>query len=179
MPDAGCRVAPVQGRRIPGAAWDFRGRTVVQNSPPHTRCCRRAATRRFRTITWKPETLSASFHGRDLFAPVAAMLATGAPVPGSETELCAGGQPEWPDDLAEIVYTDHFGNAMTGLRASTLPAGAVLRAGGHDFRPAHTFSDVPLGEGFWYENANGLAEFAVNGGRADALGLRIGTPVTL
>jgi S-adenosylmethionine hydrolase len=100
-------------------------------------------------------------------------------VPGTECEECAGAQPQWPDDLAEIVYIDHFGNAMTGARAATLPAGAVLRAGGHGFRPARTFSDVPAGDGFWYENANGLAELAVNGGRADALGLRIGTPVAL
>ena len=110
---------------------------------------------------------------------MAARLASGAEVPSEALTDPGVRRPEWPDDLAEIVYTDHFGNAMTGLRASTLPAGAVLRAGGHDFRPAHTFSDVPLGEGFWYENANGLAEFAVNGGRADALGLAIGTPVTL
>ena len=43
---------------------------------------RRAATMRSWDIKWKPERLSASFHGRDLFAPVAAMLAQGEPPPG-------------------------------------------------------------------------------------------------
>jgi len=45
---------------------------------------------------------------------------------------------------------------------------------------ARTFSDVPPGEAFWYENSNGLAEIAVNVGRAaDALQLVIGSPVAV
>ena len=43
---------------------------------------RRATSKRSWDIDWKPERLSASFHGRDLFAPVAAMLARGEPPPG-------------------------------------------------------------------------------------------------
>jgi len=47
-------------------------------------------------------------------------------------------------------------------------------------RRARTFSDVPPGSALWYENANGLAEIAVNAGRADAaLGLAIGSPVSV
>jgi hypothetical protein len=43
---------------------------------------------------------------------------------------------------------------------------------------ARTFSDLPPGDAFWYENSNGLAEIAVNQGRADrTLGLAIGSPV--
>jgi hypothetical protein len=37
---------------------------------------------------------------------------------------------DWPDDLCEIVYVDHYGNAMTGLRAAMLPPGARLTAAG-------------------------------------------------
>ena len=45
---------------------------------------------------------------------------------------------------------------------------------------AGTFSDQPPGTAFWYENSNGLAEIAVNRGRADReLGLAIGTPVEI
>src|SRR5260221_202786 len=130
-------------------------------------------------ITWRPERLSASFHGRDLFAPVAAQLALGDMPPGRQ--LADGlTQPEWPDDLAEIVYVDHYGNAMTGLRAAGLPAAAALGAGGHTLARARTFGDVPAGTGFWYENSNGLAEIAVSGGRADAaLGLAIGSAVSV
>ena len=88
--------------------------------------------------------------------------------------------PDWPDDLAAIVYVDHYGNAMTGLRASALPPGARLVAAGRALERARTFSDRPPGEAFWYENSNGLAEIAVNRGRADRdLGLAVGTPVEI
>jgi hypothetical protein len=46
------------------------------------------------------------------------------------------------------------------------------------FERARTFSDLPPGTGFWYENSNGLAEIAVNQGRANLdLGLRLATPI--
>jgi S-adenosylmethionine hydrolase len=83
---------------------------------------------------------------------------------------------DWPDDLAQIVYIDGFGNAITGLRAAVLAPENVLRAGDRRTVRARTFSDVAPGAAFWYENANGLAEIAVNCGRADeALGLRVGS----
>jgi len=138
---------------------------------------RRASVARCWEITWRPEILSHSFHGRDLFAPVAARLARGEP-PAGELRAHAGRRPDWPDDLAEIVYVDHYGNALTGLRAALLPASARLVAAGKSLSRARTFSDVPEGAGFWYENSNGLAEIAVNAGRADrALGLAIGSAV--
>jgi S-adenosylmethionine hydrolase len=138
---------------------------------------RRAATARSWDIDFKPQHLSASFHGRDLFAPVAAMLARGEPPPGrprAGREGCA----DWADDLAQIVYVDHFGNAITGLRASMLAPNAKLAVAGRVLERARTFSDRPTGAAFWYENSNGLAEIAVNRGRADRdLGLAIGSPV--
>jgi S-adenosylmethionine hydrolase len=87
---------------------------------------RRAATTRSWDINWKPEHLSASFHGRDLFAPVAAILARGELPPGQPRQDDTHRQTDWPDDLPEVVYIDHFGNAMTGLRAITLPHDARL-----------------------------------------------------
>ena len=82
---------------------------------------------------------------------------------------------DWPDDLPKVVYVDHFGNAMTGLRATTLPAEARLVAGHQVLERARTFGDRPQGAAFWYENSNGLAEIAVNLGRTDRdLGLEIG-----
>jgi len=45
---------------------------------------------------------------------------------------------------------------------------------------ARTFGDRPAGVALWYENSNGLAEIAVNQGRADRdLGLSVGTPVAI
>ena len=141
---------------------------------------RRAGGVRSWHIDWRPEHLSASFHGRDLFAPVAAMLARGQPPPGRPYQESAYRQADWPDDLSEIVYIDHFGNAITGMRAAMLPSNARLAAGDQVFECARTFSDRPPGAAFWYENSNGLAEIAVNLGRADRdLGLVIGTPVEI
>jgi hypothetical protein len=138
---------------------------------------RRARHVRCFAITWRPEALSASFHGRDLFAPVAARIARNA----ADDVLRAVKplrHPDWPDDLADIVYIDRYGNAMTGLRAATLPADARLGVGGKTLPRARTFADVPAGQPFWYENANGLAEIAVNRGRADqALALAVGSGV--
>jgi len=130
-------------------------------------------------ITQEPERLSASFHGRDLFAPVVAAIAGGNPVPGDPLSWEAIARPDWPDDLARIIYIDHFGNAMTGLRAATLSKTDILEAEGARIAPARTFSDVAPGAPFWYENANGLAEIAVNRGRAAALGLAIGSTVVI
>jgi S-adenosyl-L-methionine hydrolase (adenosine-forming) len=139
---------------------------------------RRAKVARVSEITWRPETLSASFHGRDLFAPAAAMLARGDRPASEPRPPDFGGRAGWPDDLAEIVYIDHYGNALTGLRAAQLSADATLLAAGRAIPRASTFSAVPAGEAFWYENSNGLAEIAVNLGRADeSLGLAIGSGV--
>lgn len=129
-------------------------------------------------IAWRPERLSATFHGRDLFAPVAARLACGDSPPGPEVEIPALVGADWPEDLAEVVYVDVYGNAMTGLRAATLPKHGELHVDGQRLRYARTFADAPRGGAFWYENANGLVEIAVNQGRADrALSLAPGTPV--
>lgn len=46
------------------------------------------------------------------------MLAWGEPPPGRPREGDADRRADWPGDLSEIVYVDHFGNAMTGLRAA-------------------------------------------------------------
>jgi S-adenosyl-L-methionine hydrolase (adenosine-forming) len=141
---------------------------------------RRAGAARASEILWRPDKLSASFHGRDLFAPVAAQLACGGLPSGALRGAETGRFPHWPDDLAEIVYIDGYGNAMTGLRAAVVPAQRRLAVGGHELAHARTFSDAAPGAAFWYENSNGLAEIAVNGGRADsALGLAIGTPVAV
>ena len=76
--------------------------------------------------------------------------------------------------------SDRYGNAMTGLRAALLADGARVSVRGRVLRRARTFSDVPEGDAFWYENSNGLAEIAVNSGRADGvLGIGIGTPIAI
>jgi S-adenosylmethionine hydrolase len=122
-------------------------------------------------IGWQPKDLSASFHGRDWFAPAAARLCLGEHLGLTALDRRALVGADWSDDLPAVVYVDHYGNLMCGLRAGTLPGGAQtrIRAAGYVLRRARTFCDVPPGEPFWYENALGLVEIAVNQGRADRL----------
>ena len=141
---------------------------------------RRATASRSWEILWQPDALSASFHGRDLFAPVAGRLARGEPPSEIARPIQIGPRADWPDDLPEIAYIDRYGNAITGLRADSLPKDARLDVRRRTLRRVRTFSDVPSGEAFWYENSNGLAEIAVNTGRAaEVLGLAIGDPVAI
>jgi S-adenosylmethionine hydrolase len=139
---------------------------------------RRAVAARCWEITWRPQRLSASFHGRDLFAPVAARLARGEPPAAMSRSAAPVRFADWPDDLAEIVYIDHYGNAITGMRGEAVATTASLACGGPMIAHATTFSAVPRGAPFWYVNSNGLVEIAVNSGRADELmGLSIGSKV--
>ncbi len=122
--------------------------------------------------------IAPTFHGRDVFAPAAARLALGqAPqeLPIEPTRF-----PGWPDDLPAIAYVDHYGNAMTGLRAARLAADTVLQVAGQRIARKRIFADMPPGGALWYENANGLAEIAVNGGSAaETFGLAPGSPVAV
>jgi len=147
-------------------------------APLANQAARRGQAARWWLITWRPETSSATFHGRDLFAPVAAMLAEGAPPPGEMLDPTRTIGADWPDDLSEIVYVDGYGNAMTGIRADSLPPDAVLNVRGQTIAGATTFSDVPVGAAMWYRNAFDLVEIAINRGQAAAvLDLRPGTEV--
>jgi S-adenosylmethionine hydrolase len=141
---------------------------------------RRAGRVRSWEILWRPPDLSASFHGRDLFAPAAARLAGGEIPPDLARSAEIDRYPEWPDDLPEIVYIDRYGNAMTGMRAASLRTDTRLTIGGRTLARRRTFSEISRGEAFWYENSNGLVEIAVNAGRADhVFGLAIGNSVTI
>ncbi|MEF8793474.1 SAM hydrolase/SAM-dependent halogenase family protein [Thiohalorhabdus sp.] len=103
------------------------------------------------------EAASATFHGRDVFAPAAAELARGH-------RMVLGESVPHPVRLAsrrdQIIYCDHYGNLMTGLQ---IPAdtGYWLRVRDRDLSYARTFGDVAPGEPFWYGNSLGLVEVAV------------------
>ncbi len=150
------------------------------------------------TSPWRLEPVSATFHGRDIFAPVAARLASGAP-------LASAGTPLEPAELvtleqsvprhehgiliAHVTGTDTFGNAILDaghddLRESGLRLGEpfAARVGARRIRGvvARTFSDVAAGGLLLYEDAGGSLALAVNGGDAAALlGVRPGDEVRL
>lgn len=139
---------------------------------------RRAVDVSVSSIDWRPAKLSNTFHGRDLFAPVAAKLALGRSPLSTPLAPADIARPDWPDDLARLVYVDVYGNCMTGIRAATLPETALLIANGYEIRHGRTFGEAAEGEAFWYGNSNGLVEIAVNRGRADReLELEIGMAV--
>lgn len=127
----------------------------------------RGVEQQFWEIRWRPAVLSHSFHGRDLFAPVAAALTRGERWWGTpyipENDWPRG---EWPEELDEVIYVDDFGNAITGRRGNTLDTRMRVAIGGERLAFAATFAKVPVGAPFWYVNANGLVEIAVNQGSA-------------
>ena len=125
-----------------------------------------------------PEEMSASFHGRDLFAPLAARLDAGE-FPQAELAriegLEVGGDGA---SLAEVIYLDHYGNAMTGLRAGEVADEAIISVRGARLTYARVFASVRPGQCFWYRNSIGLVEIAANrASAAQLLGLAVGEAV--
>lgn len=140
---------------------------------------RQALEHRVWEIDWRPEALSDSFHGRDLFAPFAAQLACGV-LPQMTITTFMDDPEKWPIDLAEIIYVDHFGNAMTGLRGNQISKHTSLVINNQLIGYARVFAEAPKGEPFWYINSNGLVEIAMNqASAAQVLGLAIGTPIKI
>jgi len=79
------------------------------------------------------------------------------------------------DDLAELIYVDHYGNAFTGLRGDGLPTDRRLRIRRMEIAHARVFAEAPAGQAFWYVNSVGLVEIAMPGSSAaKMLGLRVG-----
>ena len=129
-------------------------------------------------ITWRPKHLSNSFHGRDLFSPMAASIAQGRLEGLTECPHDGVRQAQFSDDVEAAVYVDAFGNVMTGIRAETLGAGDTLSAAGQTLDRLTTFGDAASGALFCYENAVGLMEIAANGdSAAKLLALKPGSPI--
>jgi S-adenosylmethionine hydrolase len=126
------------------------------------------------------EPVSATFHGRDLFAPVAAHLVGGAP-------LAAAGDPIDPDELetlrlptphieaervfAHVVSTDRYGNVTLDVThdegtGAGLRLGGSVRINGTPATYARTFEEVGPGELMLYEDAHRTLALAVNRGSA-------------
>jgi len=117
-------------------------------------------------IQWQAETMSDSFHGRDLFAPALARLICSRPLDCKPLMLNDAIGMDWPQQLAQVIYIDHYGNLISGLLAANIPRSRVIQFRGHKICFARTFSDVAIGEAFWFANAFGLLEIAINQGRA-------------
>ncbi|MBI1425085.1 MAG: hypothetical protein GC149_16685 [Gammaproteobacteria bacterium] len=140
----------------------------------------RAKRVRCQEIRWRPQIQSASFHGRDVFAPIVARLLHGKPLDSQEVPLASLVGADYPGQLKEVIYIDHYGNVITGLNAGICSDATIFSVEDKRAAHAHTFSSVAPGQLFWYENSMGLIEIAANQANAcQLLGCEIGTPVDL
>lgn len=129
-------------------------------------------------ITSYPPGVSVSFHGRDIFAPMAASVVTGEFPNENVKSIPAPAEMLSGDDLAEIIYIDHYGNAFTGIRGTNADESRELLIRRMRFPHARVFGDAPRGKGFWYVNSLGLVEVAMPAdSAAKMLGLRVGQAV--
>ncbi len=124
----------------------------------------RACEMKWYEIVYQNSDASSSFHGRDIYSPVVAMLSNGVALeefllPLERNSLLSR------DDFLEIIYIDRFGNLMTGVRATDTVK--MILFGGEKIFRANTFSDVEKGESFYYGNSQGLLEIAVSSGSAE------------
>jgi S-adenosylmethionine hydrolase len=135
-----------------------------------------------------PSPASATFHGRDLFAPVAAWLASGGEPTLLGPEVADPARLDWPrasrrgDELhGATLAADLFGNLVTSIRASDLD-GAVTSSwvGDRRARWVRTFGEGAKGELLALVGSGGRVEIAVREGSAAArLGAARGLPVRL
>ena len=114
---------------------------------------------------------SNTFHGRDLFAPVAAELAAGRALPadmGPASLLGALQQPERQPGRGQVVVIDRYGNLISDLEADEVAAVVAthVRLAGRDLPLRRTYGDAGAGEALALVNSFGLVEVAVNGGSA-------------
>jgi len=122
----------------------------------------------------RPEWASATFEGRDVFAPAAASLAAGT-APSALGRPVAAELEGLPLAGPAVLWVDRFGNLVTSLRE---PVEAV-RVNDVEVRVrARTFAEAPPGTPFLYLGSMGFVELGVRQGRADvALGAGPGTPI--
>jgi hypothetical protein len=140
-------------------------------------------------LTWHPEQTSATFHGRDIFAPVAAMLtadeesASRLSGPAVEPILLPVTPATHRPTEAEVIHIDHFGNVTTNVPVEAIasPAPKVIRLAERSLGPVRrTYADVVEGEPLALIGSSGLLEIAVrNGNAAHTLGVRVGDRLTI
>jgi S-adenosyl-L-methionine hydrolase (adenosine-forming) len=138
------------------------------------------------------QPVSRTFHGRDVFAPVAAHLSRGVPIQKLGPALKDYMRLDWPEPRArrdgfagEVVYIDRFGNAITNLESRLLRGAdtASCEIYGRRRRVCplrNYYQAVATKTPVALVGSSGFLEIAVNGASAEkVLGLRIGTRVVL
>ena len=133
-----------------------------------------------------PSDASATFHGRDLFAPAAAILAAGEPIEALGTRiahpvrvLVPAPHHEGTAVVGEVIYVDRFGTLITNLEPSALAPGVRIRVGDVDAGPLRrTFADAARGGLVAFTGSGGTIEIAVrDGSAAEQLAVGVGAEV--
>ncbi len=141
---------------------------------------------------WRPQ-ISATFHGRDIFAPIAAHLAAGVALeklgsPLDAPVMLALPEPAWNNPahlVGEIVLLDHFGNCISNITTDHLQQIGPLNdlcvsVVGQSLRIAHTYADVSPGAALALIGSDGYLEVAVrDGSAAHSLGLTRGAALAV
>ncbi len=138
---------------------------------------------------WLPQ-VSRSFHGRDIFAPVAAHLANGVPLvelgtPISEPARIMVPRPEQTVDgwAGQVLSVDHFGNLLTNITPEQLQGrtGVVIKVGEEKIEGiCQTFGERKPGELVAMIDSSGVLQIAVvNGNAAERLKAGSGTSILL
>ena len=133
---------------------------------------------------------SNTFHGRDIFAPIAAELAAGNTTPVCIAKKTDDWVPAWvdrPETSADrvsgsIITVDAFGNLISNIDAALIDefADPVVHVAGHDIRVTRTYGSVRPGELLALVNSFGVVEVAKSEGNAsEALGVERGAPINV
>lgn len=133
-----------------------------------------------------PADASATFHGRDVFAPAAAALASGARLEDLGSPITDANHSPLPtphhDGVAvvgEVIYVDRFGTLISNIVPSSVQAGVRIRVGDADVGPLRrTFADAARGALVAFTGSGGTVEIAVrDGSAARMLGVGVGVEV--
>lgn len=139
-------------------------------------------------LTWRPDSASATFHGRDIMGPVAGMLAAGRGVedfgiPIADPILLDAAPVPPTGRSGKVIHCDSFGNATTNIPEEVirpLPNAEISVAGRHLGGLKRTYTDVAPGAPLVLIGSSGLLEIAVRDGSAvELLGVEVGDPVTI
>jgi S-adenosylmethionine hydrolase len=142
--------------------------------------------RRVRELVWRPAEHSATFHGRDIMAPVAGMIAAGEELdqltrPLANPVLLDVGPAD--DTRGQVIQIDHFGNATTNIpyeRIRSMVERTVRVRNRSVGRLRRTYHDVAPGKPLALIGSSGLLEIAVRDGSAsENLRIRVGDEVRL
>jgi hypothetical protein len=133
-----------------------------------------------------PALAAPTFHGRDVFAPAAAALATGGRLHDLGESVASPVRLSLPPVEAEgggvrgvVLYVDRYGTLITNVPAAQLPARAVVMVAGRAIGPLRrTFASVAPGALVAFVGSGGTLEVAERDGSAAArLRAAVGTPV--